>query len=365
MHFSAIVGLDVSRTVVATGEGTEGRAFYNRCFLAEQGKALMSGDQMPSAALPPVMRAIQIGAFGGIEQLHLSSIPVPAPNRGEALVRVGAAGVGPWDALVRTGRSGLVQTLPVTLGADLSGVVVEVGDGVTDLAPGDAVFGAANDRFVGAYAEFALADASRLARKPVGLGFIEAGGMPVVAATARAMLFDYGGLQRGQRVLVHGGAGAVGNLVVQLAHRAGAEVIATCRGRDVAFVTKMGADEVIDFEATDFVLATKPVNLVIDTVGGETQRRSFGVIVPGGGLVSVVSAPDKALAAAAHVQARYFIVDVRRSALNELGALFANGALRANIGEILPLAEASLAHEMLTGRPHRRGKIVLDIASRL
>ena len=142
-------------------------------------------------------------------------------------------------------------------------------------------------------------------------------------------------------------------------------VIATCRGRDVAFVTKMGADEVIDFEATDFVLATKPVNLVIDTVGGETQRRSFGVIVPGGGLVSVVSAPDKALAAAAHVQTRYFIVDVRRSALNELGALFANGALRANIGEILPLAEASLAHEMLTGRPHRRGKIVLDIASRL
>src|SRR5262245_25865267 len=135
-------------------------------------------------ALPRNMRAVQVGAFGGIEQLHLSSISVPTPRKGEVLVRVGAAGVGPWDALIREGRSGLAVTLPVTLGADLSGVVVEVGDGVEDLEPGDAVFGVTNDRFVGAYAEFALADASRLARKPVGLGFIEAGGMPVVAVTA-------------------------------------------------------------------------------------------------------------------------------------------------------------------------------------
>ena len=321
----------------------------------------LKADRFP---LPRNMRAVQVGAFGGIEQLHLSSISVP-PRKGEVLVRVGGAGVGPWDALIREGRSGLALTLPVTLGADLSGVVVEVGDGVEDLEPGDAVFGVTNDRFVGAYAEFALADASRLARKPVGLGFIEAGGMPVVAVTARSMLFEYGRLQSGQRVLVHGAAGAVGNLVVQLAHGASAEVIATCRARDIAFVTKMGAGEVIDFEATDFVLGIKPVNLVIDTVGGETQRRSFDVIAPGGKLVSVVSAPNEALAAKAHVQAYYFIVDVRRPALNELGALFADGALKANIGEVLPLAEARLAHEMLAGRPHRRGKIVLEIASRL
>jgi NADPH:quinone reductase-like Zn-dependent oxidoreductase len=165
--------------------------------LAEQEEQVMCEDQMPSAALP-IMRAIQVGAFGGIEQLHLSSIPVPTPRRGEVLVRVGAAGVGPWDVLVREGRSGLALTWPVALGADLSGVVVEVGDDVEDLPPGDAIFGVTNDRFVGAYAEFALADASRLARKPVGLGFIEAGGMPVVAVTARSMLFDYGGLQSGQ-----------------------------------------------------------------------------------------------------------------------------------------------------------------------
>jgi len=166
--------------------------------------------------------------------------------------------------------------------------------------------------------------------------------MPVVAVTARSMLFDYGGLQSGQRVLVHGSAGAVGNLVVQLAHGAGAKVIATCRARDIPFVTKMGADEVIDVEAADFVLGAKPVNLVIDTVGGETQRRSFEVIAPGGRLVSVVSAPNDALAAQANVQAHYFIVDVRRPALNELGALFADGALRANIGEVLPLPRLRL-----------------------
>src|SRR5258708_36740455 len=243
--------------------------------------------------LPRNMRAVQVGAFGGIEQLHLSSISVATPGKGEGLVRGRTAGVGPWDALIREGRSGLAVTLPVTLGADLSGVVVEVGDGVEDLETGDAVFGVTNDRFVGAYAEFALADASRLARKPVGLGFIEAGGMPVVAVTARSMLFEYGRLQNGQRVLVHGGAGAVGNLVVQLAHGASAEVIATCRARHIAFVTKMGADEVIDFEVTDFVSGIKPLNLVIDTVGGETQRRTFPGFSSGGRLVSVVSAPNE------------------------------------------------------------------------
>ena len=198
----------------------------------------LKADRFP---LPRNMRAAQVGAFGGIEQLHLSSISVPTPRKGEVLVRVGGAGVGPWDALIREGRSGLPLTLPVTLGADLSGVVVEVGDGVEDLEPGDAVFGVTNDRFVGAYAEFALADVSHLARKPVRLGFIEAGGMPVVAVTARSMLFEYGRLQSGQRVLVHGAAGAVGNLVVQLAHGASAEVIATCRARDIAFVTEIGA----------------------------------------------------------------------------------------------------------------------------
>ena len=127
----------------------------------------------------------------------------------------------------------------------------------------------------------------------------------------------------------------------------------------------MGADEVIDVDATDFVSAAKLVNLVIDTIGGETQRRSFDVIGPGGRLVSVVSPPNQALAAEAHVQVHYFIVDVRRPALNELGALFADGALKANIGEVLPLAEAPLAHEMLAGRRHRRGKIVLDLDSQL
>jgi NADPH:quinone reductase-like Zn-dependent oxidoreductase len=243
----------------------------------------------------------------------------------------------------------------------LSGVVVEVGDGVEDLAPGNSVFGVTNDHFVGAYAEFALADAARLARKPGGLRFIAAAGIPVVAVTARSMLFEYGGLQSDQRVLVHGAAGAVGNLAVQLAHYAGAKVIATCRARDVASVKNMGVDEVIDVDATDFVLATKPVDLVIDTVGGEIQRRSFYVVSPGGRLVSVVSAPDKALAAAAHVQAHYFVVDVRRAALVELGALFANGALHENIGEVLPLSDVRLAHEMLAGRVHRRGKIVLQV----
>jgi NADPH:quinone reductase-like Zn-dependent oxidoreductase len=317
--------------------------------------------QERAASAPRMMRAVQIGAFGGIDQMRLASIPVPTPGPGEVLVRVAAAGVGPWDALIREGGSALRQPLPVTLGSDLSGRVVEVGEGVEGFAPGEAVFGVTNGLFVGAYAEFALAEASRLARKPSGLGFVAAGGISVVAVTARSMLFDHGGLKSGQRVLVHGAAGVVGALAVQLAHRAGAQVIATSRARDLAFVAEMGADQAIDFEATDFVTAAGSVDLVLDTVGGETQARSFEVLAPGGRLVSVVSPPDTGLAAAAQVQADYFIVDVRGPALDELGALFADGALRADIGEVLPLADAPLAHEMLAGRPHRRGKIVLEV----
>jgi NADPH:quinone reductase-like Zn-dependent oxidoreductase len=125
------------------------------CIMVDQDvfDSQLKADRFP---LPRNMRAVQVDAFGDIKQLHLSSISMPTPRKGEVLVRVFGAGVGPWDALIREGRSGLALTLPVTLGADLSGVVVEVGDGVEDLEPGDAVFGVTNDRFVGAYAEFAL-----------------------------------------------------------------------------------------------------------------------------------------------------------------------------------------------------------------
>jgi len=305
--------------------------------------------------LPQSMLAARVERFGGPEVVEAQHIPVPKPRSGDVLIKVAAAGVGPWDALVRSGRSGLPQALPLTLGADLSGTVVDAGD--SGFAKGTPVFGVTNTQFVGAQAEYAIAEAGRIVEKPVDLSFIAAAAFPVVAVTASTMLFELGRLELGQRVLIHGAAGSVGSLAVQLARRAGAEVVATCFSADVETVRALGADEIIDVTARPFVGAAKYADLVIDTVGGTTQRASFDVLIPGGRIVSSVSEPDQALADRAHVKASFFIVDVTRERLEVVVPTLPG--LRLAVGELLPLAQVRRAHEMLAGSPHRPGKIVL------
>ena len=307
--------------------------------------------------LPADMLAARIERFGGIETIDIGRLPVPRPGPGEVLLKVHAAGVGPWDALVRTGKSGLPQPLPLILGSDLSGVVVDPGD--SNFSMGDALFGVTSASFTGAQAEYALAEARRLAPKPATLSFIEAAAVPVVAVTASSMLFEFGQLELGQRVLIHGGAGSVGSLAIQFAKRAGAHVIATCFAKDVALVRGLGADEVIDAGSGPFVKAVKYSDLVIDTVGGVTQTASFDIIVPGGRLISSVSQPDEALARERHVQTKWFIVDVTRDKLEAVAGLLASGRTKILVGEVLTLDQVPLAHEMLAGKPHQRGKIVI------
>jgi NADPH:quinone reductase-like Zn-dependent oxidoreductase len=170
--------------------------------------------------------AQRIHRYGGPDVIFLEEVELPRPGPLEALILVRAARVGPWDALVRTGKAGLPQPLPLTLGADLAGVVLDVGPEVSHLAAGVEVYGATNARFIGAYARHAIVDARRVARKPAAINFVHAGSLPVVAVTAWTMLFERGGLTRDQRVLVHGAAGNVGALAVQMAHAAGAVAIA-------------------------------------------------------------------------------------------------------------------------------------------
>ncbi len=311
--------------------------------------------------LPPDMVAARVSAYGGIEAVDVMRIAVPNPGPGQVLVEVHAAGVGPWDAWVRSGKSTLPQPLPLTLGADLSGVVVALGPGVSGFAPGDAVFGVTNPRFVGAQAEYAVAEAGMLARKSPSIGFVEAAAIPVVAVTAWSALFDHGKLQLGQRVVIHGAAGNVGGYAVQMAKRAGAYVIGTGLGRDVAAIRKLGADEAVDVEAGPFVATVKYADLVIDTVGGVTQTASFDVVVPGGRLVSSVSEPDAALARARHVHAVFFLVQVTRARLEAIAGMLDRRQLKVSVGDVLPLAEVRTAHEMLAGKAHRPGKIVLAI----
>lgn len=318
---------------------------------------------MPTPTAVPTMRAARVHAFGPPEAITLERLPVPTPGEGEVLVRVAAAGVGPWDAWIRAGKSVLPQPLPLTLGSDLSGTVEAVGPGVVGLRPGEEVHGVTNARFTGAYADYALAEVARIAPKPASLDHLQAASVPVIAVTAWQMLFDHARLADGQRVLIHGAAGNVGAFAVQLARHASAYVIATGSAGDLDRVRDLGAEEAIDFRATRFETAAGKVDAVIDLVGGETQERSLAVLKPGGVLVSAVAQPEQARASAHGVRALFMLVDVTTAALAGIGRLLTAGRLRTQVGEILPLDQAVLAHRMLEGAPHKPGKVVLSVAT--
>jgi NADPH:quinone reductase-like Zn-dependent oxidoreductase len=312
-----------------------------------------------TSTLPASFKAVQVDKFGGIDLMHYRDVPLVHPAAGQVLVRVAAAGVGPWDAWIRSGNSVLPQPLPLTLGSDIAGTVVLTGEGVNGFTLGEDVFGVTNPRFTDAYAEYAIADAGMIARKPSALSFEAAASLPVIAVTAWQMLFEQAHVTKGDRVLVLGGAGNVGAFAVQLAHHAGAFVIASASRRDADFVTSLGADQVFDTREQSFDEYRQSVDVVIDLVGGETLDRSFEAVKRGGKVVSAVAEPNAERAAAAEASANFMLVGVTTSTLIALSELLEKGSLRTRVGEVLPLSEAREAHEMLEGRQHAPGKIVL------
>jgi len=260
------------------------------------------------------------------------------------------------------GTSGLPQSLPLTLGAEVSGVVAKVGTNVTDFHQGDEVFGVTNASFVGGYAEYAAASAKMIARKPSKLSDIEAASVPVVAVTAWQMLFDHARAAEGQTIFVHGAAGNVGAYAVQLARWSRVHVIASVRGDDADYVRALGAHQVIRTPSLRLAEFAQCADAVIDTVGGPTQDQLFALAKPGGIVVSVVSPSNDRRAEEYRVRSDYFIVDVSSAQLTRLGEMVDTEELVTSVGTVLPLAEARAAHEMLAGeRPHERGKIVLCV----
>ena len=238
------------------------------------------------------------------------------------------------------------------------------GPGVTKFRAGDEVYGMTNSQFLGAYAQYALASQMMIAQKPRSLSFVEAASAPVVAVTAWQMLFDYAEAKAGQTVLIHGAGGNVGAYAVQMARNAGLEVFATASAKDLDYVRELGAGTAIDYRETPFEDVVRAVDIVLDTVGGDTCVRSIGVLKPGGMLVSVVSSPmPEDMAAQAGVRAVYFIVDVTTDRLHTIAELFDSKKLVPQVGTVLPLADAQVAHQMLAGAPHGRGKIVLHVAA--
>jgi len=317
------------------------------------------GDESSSS-----MMAWRVHEFGPPEVLKFERLPQPRPGQGEVLIKVAAAGVGPWDAWIRAGKSALPQPLPLTPGADLSGHVAAVGPGESRWKVGDEVYGVTNPRFVGAYAEYAVANSPMISKKPGSLTFVEAASVPVVAVTAWQALFDHAKLRAGQTVLIHGAAGNVGAYAVQFAHRVGVRTIATAAASDTSLLHDLGADVVIDFRAQPFEHAASGVDAVIDLVGGDTQTRSFAVLREGGRLISAVSPPDPQLARKCGVEAEFFLVNVTDRNLAQITTLLDEGSLQTRVGTVLPLSEARAAHLMLDGnQPRKNGKIVLAVES--
>ena len=300
------------------------------------------------------VKAARIHPFGPPEVVVIVDLSRPHPDQGELLVRVRAAGVGPWDALIREGKSNVSPPPPLTLGSDLSGTVETIGPGVTDFRAGEEVYGVTNAQFCGAQAEFAVASPGMVAKMPQRLNHVEAASVPVVAVTAWQMLFEYAQIVAGQSVLILGAGGNVGAYAVQLATSIGPDVVAIVGPKDVELVRNLGAKTVLEYQRGAFENAIPEVDVVIDTVGGDALEHSLGKVKSGGVVVSVAS--TKPLPQRPDIGSVFFYADVTTARLNLLTKLFEERKLSARVGSILPLQDARTAHYMLAGAPHKPGK---------
>jgi len=308
------------------------------------------------------MKAVSIYTYGGPEVLKYEDAPRPHPREGEVLVRVHAAGINPVDWKIREGhlKEMLHHTLPLILGWDVSGVVETLGPEVKRLKSGDEVFSRPDISRDGAYAEFIVIKESEVALKPLSIDHIQAAALPLAGLTAWQTLFDAGGLVAGQRVLIHGGAGGVGHLAVQLAKWKGAHVITTASAANHDFLRKLGADQIVDYKTVRFEDAIEPVDIVLDTQGGEIQERSWQTLKPGGILISIANPPSAEKAKALGVRQAFVFIDPNAAHLAEIAKLVDADKLKVIVETILPLSDATRGQE-LSERGHTRGKIVLRV----
>lgn len=309
------------------------------------------------------MRAITQQTLGGPEVLTIVDVPEPRPLPTEVLVRVRAIGLNPLEARLRADEFPLIGRPPFVLGWDISGVV-ERAPQTWRFRPGDEVFGMPLfPRAANAYAEVVAAPALHLARKPPSLPHVEAAALPVVGLTAWQGLVDLGGVTEGDRVLVHGGGGGVGHVAIQIAKALGAHVITTAGPGKRTFVEELGADQVIDYTAVDFAEAVRDIDVVLDTIGGDTVKRSLRVLRPGGHLVTAVAEDDAELVAAYEAAGMRFsgiAVDPDPVALRALADLVEQGRLRVHVQEAFPFEHVADAHRLLDSG-HLQGKLVLTV----
>jgi NADPH:quinone reductase-like Zn-dependent oxidoreductase len=308
------------------------------------------------------MKAVRIHTYGSSDVLAYEDAPRPVPGEGEILIRVHATSVNPFDVALRSGfMTGYFNhTLPLIPGTDVSGVVQALGPKVNTFSPGDLVYARTGVYRDGSYAEYAIASAGEVASKPASLDHAHAAAIPHVTLTAWQALFELADLREGQTVLIHGAAGGVGHIAVQLARWRGARVIGTASD-NYDLLETLEVDQAINYSTTAFEAVVRDVDVVLDTIGSDTQERSWSLLKPGGMLVSTVQAPSEEVAAAHGVrQAMVMTAPPIAETLNRISKMVAAGQIKPVVSKVLPLHDASKAHQVIEGK-HARGKIILRV----
>jgi NADPH:quinone reductase-like Zn-dependent oxidoreductase len=302
------------------------------------------------------MKALRIERYGNEGVMELAEVEKPKPGVGQVLVKVKAAAVNPVDWKIRDGLGDMFgMKPPLILGCEVAGTIDAVGNG--NFAVGDEVYGYLGAHS-GGYAEYVAAPASEFVRKPKNIDFDTAASVPVGALTAWQGIFDHGKLASDQRILITGASGAVGSMAVQLAKNKGAHVIGTGSGKSEEFVRKLGADEFIDYKRSKFEDKVSGVDVVFDTVGGDTQERAFQTLKRGGFLVSTVSPPSAEKAKEFGVAVAMVQMMPNPEQLAEINRLIESGKLKVRVAEVFPLTEVKKAHQ-LSASGHADGKIIL------
>jgi len=309
------------------------------------------------------MKAIVIEQYGDKDQLKEMEVPHPVPAEHQVVVKLKATSINPIDWKLRAGylKDMMDWEFPIILGWDAAGVITEVGSAVTEWKIGDKVFARPDTTRFGTYAEYTLVDDHLLAPLPPGVSYQEAASVPLAGLTAWQALFDHGQLKAGEKVLIHAGAGGVGSLAIQLAKNAQAHVITTASAQNAEFLKSLGAEEVIDYKATNFAEVLSDIDLVFDTMGGDIQKDSFKVLKRDTGrLISIVGQPDEDIAREMNITAKSIWLQPDGKQLQEFGQLMEQRKVNAIVGTEIPFSEAGLrqAHE-LSETHHAKGKIVI------
>ena len=309
------------------------------------------------------MKAVRIHEYGNENVLIYEDAPVPEIQDDEVLIKVHAASVNPVDWKTREGyiKEMIPHKFPLILGWDVSGVIENVGSKVTNFRKGDSVYSHPDINRNGTYAEYIAIKSYEVALKPKSIDHKHAASIPLVGLTAWQALFGIANLAQGQRVLIHGAAGGVGNFAVQLAKTRGAYVIGTASAHNHEFLHELGVDEVVDYTSVKFEDQVKDVDVVFDTIGGDTLERSWKVLKSGGHLVSIAGTPSEEKAKANNVKGTYVFVQPNGEQLEKIAVIVDQGKIQIHLEKVFPLQQIKDAH-LLSQTGRVKGKIILDLA---